>query len=277
MAVSLLRTGFAVWSGELRPPPMPDVVFIPAVIAAGFFVLGVTGFGSALVIVPLLSWVWPLERVVPLVILLDFAGSLLLGGLNRRLVDAPLLRRLLPWIVAGCVLGALLLTLPGVNGSRWLVAALGAYVIWVGVRGLWAMRAAQGSASVPPARSGLFDSVPASGALAGVIEVLFGTSGPVVVSHLARRIADGQRLRATIVMCLVLLSGIGSLTLALSGRWSDPQIWAWMAPLLAVALAAMVLGHRLAHRLPAARIRQAILVLLVASGLSLWAQALRGL
>ena len=101
---------------------MPDVVFIPAVIAAGFFVLGVTGFGSALVIVPLLSWVWPLERVVPLVILLDFAGSLLLGGLNRRLVDAPLLRRLLPWIVAGCVLGALLLTLP-------CLAALAAFAL----------------------------------------------------------------------------------------------------------------------------------------------------
>lgn len=262
---------------------MPEVVFVPAVVAAGFFVLGVTGFGSALVIVPLLAWVWPLERVVPLVILLDFAGSLLLGGLNRRLVDRALLRRLLPWIVAGCALGATLLTVPGVTDSRWLVALLGGYVIWVGVRGLWALRAARleapaaAAAAAPQGRGDLFDSVPASGLLAGVIEVLFGTSGPVVVSHLARRIADGQRLRASIVMCLVLLSGIGSLALAVSGRWSDPVIWMWMLPLLAVSIAAMLLGHRLAHRLPAQRIRQTILVLLVGSGLSLWAQAFRGL
>ncbi len=257
---------------------MPDIVFVPAVIAAGFFVLGVTGFGSALVIVPLLSWVWPLERVVPLVILLDFAGSLLLGGLNRSLVDAPLLRRLLPWIVAGCVAGALLLMLPGVKDSRWLVAALGAYVIWVGLRGLLALRrpaATAATAATPGGTARLLASAPASGALAGVIEVLFGTSGPVVVSHLVRRIPDGQRLRATIVMCLVLLSGIGSITLALSGRWSDPVMWRWMLPLLAAAIAAMLAGHALAHRLPAQRIRVAILALLVASGLSLWAQALR--
>lgn len=257
---------------------MPDIVFVPAVIAAGFFVLGVTGFGSALVIVPLLSWVWPLERVVPLVVLLDFVGSLLLCGLNRSLVDAPLLRRLLPWIVVGCAAGALLLMLPGVKDSRWLVGALGAYVIWVGLRGLLALRRpASGSAAagVATVASGVFASAPASGALAGVIEVLFGTSGPVVVSHLVRRIPDGQRLRATIVMCLVLLSGIGSITLALSGRWSDPVMWRWMLPLLAAAIAAMLAGHALAHRLPAQRIRVAILALLVASGLSLWAQALR--
>ena len=264
---------------------MPDIVFMPAVIAAGFFVLGVTGFGSALVIVPLLTWVWPLERVVPLVILLDFVGSLLLGGLNRKQVDRATLRRLLPWIVGGCAGGALLLLLPGVKDSRWLVAALGGYVIWVGVRGLRAARAGTPTPASAPApapapdasrRTSLFGSAPASGLLAGVIEVLFGTSGPVVVGHLVHRIADGQRLRATIVMCLVLLSGIGSITLALSGRWSDPVMWRWMLPLLGVAMVAMLLGHRLAHHLPAARIRLAILMLLVASGLSLWAQALRG-
>ena len=60
---------------------MFEIIYPVAVIALGFFVLGVTGFGSALVIVPLLSWQWPLAQVVPLVLLLDFGACLLLGGL----------------------------------------------------------------------------------------------------------------------------------------------------------------------------------------------------
>ena len=38
---------------------MPDVLALLAVLA-GYTVLGLTGFGSALVIVPLLAWHWPL-------------------------------------------------------------------------------------------------------------------------------------------------------------------------------------------------------------------------
>ena len=35
-----------------------------AVVLLGYTVLGLTGFGSALVIVPLLAWQWPLPEVV---------------------------------------------------------------------------------------------------------------------------------------------------------------------------------------------------------------------
>ena len=56
------------------------------VIFTGYLVLGITGFGSALVTVPLLAWIWPLPEVVALAILLDVPASLLHGGLNFRQV-----------------------------------------------------------------------------------------------------------------------------------------------------------------------------------------------
>ena len=51
--------------------PSADVALALAAVLVGYVVLGLSGFGSALVIVPLLAWRWPLTLVVPLVLLLD--------------------------------------------------------------------------------------------------------------------------------------------------------------------------------------------------------------
>lgn len=50
---------------------MPDLTWAALVVFGGYVVLGLTGFGSALVIVPLLTWQWPLSHVVALTLLLD--------------------------------------------------------------------------------------------------------------------------------------------------------------------------------------------------------------
>jgi len=102
-------------------------------VAAGYSVLGLTGFGSALVIVPLLAWQWPLPEVVALTLMLDLPASLMHSGLNWRQVRWSELRRLLPGMVIGTVLG---LWLTHHLSSRWPLLALGVYVAGVGVRAL---------------------------------------------------------------------------------------------------------------------------------------------
>ncbi|MCE7075928.1 TSUP family transporter, partial [Bordetella bronchiseptica] len=82
---------------------MIDLLFPACAVLLGYVVLGITGFGSALVVVPLLAWRWPLPEVVALTLLLDVMASLLLGGLNLRQVDFAELRRLLPGMVAGAL------------------------------------------------------------------------------------------------------------------------------------------------------------------------------
>ena len=69
------------------------------VVLTGYTVLGLTGFGSALVIVPLLAWQWPLPEVVALVLVLDLPASLMHSGLNWRQVQWTELRKLLPGMV----------------------------------------------------------------------------------------------------------------------------------------------------------------------------------
>ena len=64
---------------------MPEFLLPLMAVFVGYTVLGLTGFGSALVVVPLLAWQWPLPEVVALTLMLDLPASLMHSGLNWRL------------------------------------------------------------------------------------------------------------------------------------------------------------------------------------------------
>ena len=236
------------------------------VVALGFGVLGITGFGSALISVPLLAWVWPLSQVVPLVLSIDFIACLLLGGLLWRLIQLPELLPFFGWLLMGVCLGAGLSLVPGVLESGVLLVALGLYVAWAGWRGL---------RQTAPNTATVLRHAPLSGLLGGVIEMIWGTSGSVVVGHLVTRFEDARILRAHITLTLMLVSGLACLTLALSGRLDSPEIRQWWPRMTAVALVSMLLCHRWSQRAPVERLRRAILGLLVFSGLALAVQGLR--
>ncbi len=234
---------------------------LPSVLA-GYLVLGLTGFGSALVIVPLLAWQWPLPEAVALTLMLDLPASLMHSGLNWRQVRWAELRRLLPGMLLGTLTG---LWLSHQLDSRWPLFALGVYVALVGVR---ALRPGQTFAPLHP-RWGM-----AYGTGVGMVEMMFGTAGPVVVAWLARRLPEPHQVRATIPMvisvaALAVLAGMAS-----DARLSEPQLWQRWLLLIVPALLAVWLGHRLAHRVPVARLRQTICALLVVSGSVLAIKAL---
>ena len=239
-----------------------------AVVALGFGVLGITGFGSALISVPLLAWVWPLEQVVPLVLMLDFVASLVLGGMQWQMIRLRELLGLFAWMLAGVVLGVALSSLPGVLQSGALLLGLGGYVAWVGAQGLRGRPAVAGA---------WFRRADLSGLAGGVIEVLWGVSGPVIVSHLVQRIPDPLVLRAHISLSLMFISGLACLSMGWSGRVSSPEVLSWLPRLMAVALVSMWIAHRWSKRAPVAQLRRAILGLLLVSGLALMGQGLRQL
>jgi uncharacterized membrane protein YfcA len=232
------------------------------VVLTGYTVLGLTGFGSALVIVPLLAWQWPLPEVVALVLVLDLPASLMHSGLNWRQVQWTELRKLLPGMVLGTLVG---LWLTHHLQTRWPLLALGLYVAVVGLR---ALRAGQTQQPVN-ARWGVL-----YGAGIGVVEMLFGTAGPVVVAWLTRRLPDPHQVRASIPMVMAVAVITVLMGMAFDGRLSQPVLWQRWGLLIAPALAGVWLGHRLAHRVPVARLRQIICALLVVSGSVLAAKAL---
>ncbi|MCM2345072.1 sulfite exporter TauE/SafE family protein [Acidovorax soli] len=243
---------------------MQELLYPAAVVLLGYVVLGITGFGSALVIVPLLAWRWPLPEVVPLVLLLDVPASLLLGGLNLRHVNFAELRRLLPGMVAGALAG---LWLSSQLASRWPLLALGLYVAVVG---------AQALRTAPPRRQHL--AAPwgyAAGGAMGLVEMLFGTAGPLVVAWLARRLPDVHVLRASTPIVITVSAGAALLTMGWAGRLSQADLWWRWLGLVGVAACGVVIGNRWACRVSPELLRRAICCLLVISGLALVAHALK--
>ena len=243
---------------------MDEWIYPLGVALLGYTVLGLTGFGSALVIVPLLAWQWPLPEVVALTLLLDVPASVFHSGLNWRRVQWPELLRLLPGLVLGTLLGLWLAPrLP----DRWPLLILGSYVALVGVNALRpsALR------STPAAPAWAY----AVGVAVGVVEMLFGTAGPLVVAWLSRRVPDVQRMRASTPMIITVAASTVLAGMAWEGRLNNPELWSRWSVLMVAALAGVGLGHRCASRLPVARLRQIICSLLVVSGGLLALNALR--
>ena len=219
--------------------------------------LGITGFGSALVVVPLLSRHWPLTEVVALAILVDVPASLLHGGLNLKQVWWSELSRLVPGMAMGTAAGLLLL---GSLDKRWPLFLLGAYVLVVAVRALLPL--------APPRAASARGSHPA-GFLMGLIEVMFATAGPVVVAWLHKRLNDASLVRATVPVVMALAG-----TIAIAVLWGSGQVDAarvgprWLVA-MPIAVAGVIVGNRIAARIPPLLMRRLVAGLLAISGLSL--------
>jgi uncharacterized protein len=233
-------------------------------VALGYLVLGITGFGSALIIVPLLAWKWPLPEAVALTLMLDVPASAWFGGLNFKQVSLIEVRRLLPGLLVGMALGLWGLS---VLEPRWLLLLLGAYVIFTGLRALRTQN--KPAAPAAPVWAHL------AGVLIGAVQMLFGAAGPVVLAWLQRRLGDVRDLRATTPVVMVCAACAVLLCLAAAGRLPGAVLWQRWWVLIAVALAAVTLGNRLSRHLPAARLKQTICLLLVASGSMLMWRATR--
>ncbi len=251
---------------------LAEMVYPALVVALAYVVLGLTGFASSLVAVPLLAWRWPLTEVVPLALVMDMLASLLMGGLNLREVRWDEFRALAPGMLLGGLAG---LWLAGQLTSAWPLLALGAYVAWVGVRALRTMRRSVRVGAVaaepPPASRGLAWLY---GTGIGVVVMLFATGGPLVLAWLTRRGLGARAMRASLPVIIMLAALMVLLLMAVDGGLFSALLAQRLLVLLPVALLGVVVGHRVAHHVPVDRLRLLIYGLLAASGAVLMVNAI---
>lgn len=233
------------------------------VVLLGYWVFGLTGFGSALVIIPLLSWQWPLSAIVPTVLLLDIPASIAHTGMNLKHVRWSAVPKVMPFAILGAWLGSMVHPW---GDSAWALSVLGLYICWVAVRGL------RGPTRRFESPSTMVNSM--AGILMGLIETLFGTAGPVVMAWLTRQERKIEDVRATAPLLILITVCIALVSNGLSGRSDMDQVFAktfWLAPM---ALVGGWMGHKFNSHINPMAASKIIYAVLLTSGMGLLARSI---
>ena len=245
----------------LLPVEPSQFALAAGMIFIAYCVFGVSAFGSGLVAIPVLTHLWPLSFILPIMVLLDCAASGLVALRQRRHAAWRELAYFLPITLIGLIGGVVLLVnLP--PGASML--GLGVTVV---VFGLWSLarHASTGRVSIGWA-------VPA-GLLSGVASGVFGVGGPPSVLYLAGRVRDKTALRATLATTLVFSVVV---RIALFGSFGvmgrDNIVLAVL--LLPFAFAGLWIGSRVHLKLSREQFARFVAGLVIVSGLSLVIRAL---
>jgi uncharacterized membrane protein YfcA len=233
-----------------------------AILLAAYFIRGITGFGSGLIAVPLLALFLPLKFVVPLMLLLDFTASVVMGGFNFKHVKWGEIGVLIPFGIVGVLLGTtLLVNLPAAP----MLIALAGFVFVFAVRNVLNLhgdKLVSKGWAVPAALTG------------GTVGALFGTGGPPYVIYLSHRIREKSDLRATFA-ALFFTDGLARIaSFLVAGLLVDSQVWLAYLVALPIMLGAIYLGGRAHVGLSQSQMTRLVGVLLLVSSLSLLFKAL---
>ncbi len=241
---------------------LEQIAATAAILLAAYFIRGITGFGSGLISVPLLALFLPLKFVVPLILLLDFTASIVIGGFNFKRVKWDEVGVLIPFGIVGVILGtSLLVNLP----PEPMLIALAGFVFVFAMRSLLNLHGdkliSRGWA-VPASLTG------------GTVGALFGTGGPPYVIYLSHRIRDKSELRATFSALFFTegLTRIGSFLVA--GLLMTASVWVAFFAALPLVLGALYLGGRVHVGISPAQMARLVGVLLLVSSVSLLFKAL---
>jgi uncharacterized protein len=234
-----------------------------AVVFGAYVVFGISAFGAALFVVPILSHFLPLEFVLPMCVLLDVAAALALGTRISRAADWSELKWMVPFSLAGAVVGVtLLVALPRAATMAGIGASLIAYSLY---------SLGHGEATLIVSRAW----APVSGFTGGAIGALFGIGAPPYAIYLAHRTTDKAVFRATLSNMVIFSVTIRALVFAAGGIMLADR-FVGFAMLVPFCLAGLWLGNRVQGRISRAGLLRVISVLLLLIGTSLLARAVAG-
>ncbi|MCA1978383.1 MAG: sulfite exporter TauE/SafE family protein [Thiobacillus sp.] len=233
-----------------------------AILVTAYVIRGITGFGSGLIAVPLLALLLPLQFVVPLVLLLDFTASVVIGGLTFKRVKWDEIGVLLPFGIVGVVVGThLLVNLP----QQPMLIALAGFVLVFALRSLLGLRGDR-----PVSR---WWAPPAS-LTGGTVGALFGTGGPPYVIYLTHRIHHKSDLRATL-SALFFTEGLTRIaSFLVAGLLLTREVWLAYFAALPLVLGGLYLGGRAHVGLSQVQMMRLVGVLLLVSSVSLLFKAM---
>lgn len=243
-------------SGSLPLPPL-QLLAVGLGVALAYVVFGLAGFGTALVAGPVLAHCVPVATIVPLLALLDCAAAAVNVARDRRAADLSELRRLVPLMAMGSLVGAAIL----LRGQpQALLLALGLFAVGYALYAL--------SGFKPAGRFTPRAAVP-FGLVGGVFSALFGSGGFLYAVYLNGRLDSAERMRVT-QSTLIGLSTLTRVVLfALAGVYARSETWLLALALVPAMLLGTAIGRRITLSLPRAQFLRIVNGVVLCSGLAL--------
>ncbi len=242
---------------------LPDLIFpvIASVFLAGL-VQGLSGFGSALVAVPLLSLLLPIETVVPLIALLSIGITAVNLWHVRHALQTASLHRLLTGYLIGTPLGLYFL----VRAPEALV--LGLLGLFIGAYAAFALSGRH------PQWRWLRTQAVGLGTLSGAIGAAFSTNGPPVILHVAAHRDWSPDRQKAMLSGFFLASGLITVLAHALGGLVTPGVLVWAAWSLIPLALGTISGIRLYTRLGEHDYKRIVFTLVLLMGMLLLGRSL---
>jgi uncharacterized membrane protein YfcA len=240
-----------------------EIAALAAIAVLGSIVFGITGFGAALVTIPLATHLVSLHFALALFVLMDLANAFRIGFENPKNAVRSEWTRMVPTIVLGTAAGAtLLISLP----RQAATAALGVFVLAFALHGL---------VRRPPVRARIGTRwAYVAGFAGGITSTLFGAGGPPYAIYLQQRGLTKEQYRATLGLSTLTSISLRTIAFLATGFLLDPKVWAYAVAVVPAGLAGLWAASHLFHRLSRDALMRAVSLMLAASGGSLLLRAL---
>lgn len=240
----------------------PEAGLLAALAFLGALIVGLTGFGSALVTIPLATHFVPLQFALPLFALVDLGTAFSVGLENPRNAARDEWRRLVPMILVGTALGVtLLVNLPRAAGMLLLGVFVLSYALYSLVR--------HGpSRVIHPGWAWL------AGLCGGITSTLFGAGGPPYAIYLSQRGLTKEQFRATMGFATMTSISVRVVAFLITGLLLEPAVWLTALVAVPAGLLGVFIARRLYLRISREALMRAVAIILLVSGSSLVLRAL---
>jgi hypothetical protein len=233
---------------------LPDgaAPWLLAAALAGGLARGFSGFGTALIFVPIAAFALGPQRAPPLMLALDAFAIAALTPAAWKVADRREVGLLTAGVVFGMPLGVLILLAAEPTAMRWAMAALIVAVLALVMSG-WRFRGKPGA----PVSIGV-------GVVGGVMSGVALIGGPPVMAYLLGQEADAARIRAAFALYLCATGIIAAIAFGAAGL-----LGAWLVGPLLLTLpvygAGIWAGTRMFHMASAIAFRRICYAMIAAS------------
>jgi len=238
------------------------LLLIAGIAFLGSLVYGITGFGAALVTIPLATHFVPLPFALSVFALMDLGNALRIGLQRPQDAKKDELVRMVPLVLAGTVVGVTaLVNLPRAGA----MLALGVFVVlYAG----YSLLRRPGGAIVGTGWAYV------AGFVGGVTSTLFGAGGPPYAIYLSHRPLAKEQFRATLTLTTVFSIGMRVVAFALTGLLLKREVLLAALAVLPAAFVGVSVASRLFRHISHELLLRLVALLLLATGGSLIARAL---